>query len=161
MIVLTYKLFSFSDKDSNRGMSIDKPTFIEYINSQEFQDALKKRVLFGCNSHQERDKFVSSKTHSVGIPSDYLLANNKISNILVDLRVEGDDVIGDLLVLDTLDGRLLKMLVEIGVDIEVSISMYTTYSNGKYYITRLNGVDTTVQPAFNTELLAKSNYEIA
>lgn len=158
MIVLTYKLFSFNDKDSNRGMTVDKDSFIKYIESPEFKKKLKAKILFGCNSHQERDKFVSEHTNSVGVHSDYLLANNKISNILTNIKVEGDDVIGDLLVLDTIPGKLLRLLIEVDCDIEVSISMYTSYHGGKYYITELNGVDTTVNPAFNTELLNKREY---
>lgn len=157
MLKCTYKLFSFSTRDSNRGYTIDRESFMKVINSEKFQKALKNRTMFGSLSHAVRDQYQKKEFKSVGNHSDFLLHDYEHTcNVLTDLRVIDDDVIVDLVFLDNDAGKFAQMLVvSIGTPLNVSMSIMSDvdHMNKKYKVTDFIAVDTTTAPALASEYL--------
>lgn len=166
MLKCTYKLFNFNQKDSNRGYTIDKESFLKVVTSDKFQKALKNRTMFGSLSHAVRDQFQNkgSNFKSVGNHSDFLLHDYQHTcNVLTDLRIEGDNVIVDLVFLDNEAGKFAQMLLtSIGTPLNVSMSIMSEidYRNRKYKITEFIAVDTTTAPALNSEYIGCEPVEL-
>jgi len=159
MLSAKYLLFSFNTKDSNRGYTIDRDSFIDVINSDKFKKALKSRTMFGSLSHSVRDRFQTkgSDFKSVGNHSDFLLYDHQHTcNVMKDLWIEGDNVFCELLFLDNEAGKFAQMLLKsIGTPLNVSMSIMSDidHSRKKYIITEFLAVDTTTAPALNSEYL--------
>jgi len=153
MLQLTYKLFDFNTPDKARGNKVNRESFERYIESPKFKESLNNRILFGDLSHGVRDDFKNLGKSSIGTHADLILKNGGPANIMTDLRIEGDDVVCDLLVPDNDKGRSIQMLRGLGSNIQVSMSIYSNISGGQYHTTAMSGVDFTTQPAFDTEVL--------
>lgn len=162
MRLVTYVIFNFKKPDASKGYTIDKPTFLEYIESDRFKKKLADKKILGSNTHDVRDLYkqkLLSKS-SIGNMEDMVLRDVP-SNIVTDLRIgselDPDDVVADILILDTPGGRgdLIQMLLGVGSKLEISVSIAASQDHfkKKYKIIDFLGIDFTYDPAFETSLL--------
>ena len=90
---VTCKVFDFNNP--NRRLNIPKETF---------QKAL--------------DEYLSSKNQKLGeldpSPEDPFINLSRVSHKIEDMRIENDEVIADIQLLDTLNGKLAQKLIKLG-----------------------------------------------
>lgn len=161
MIRATYMACDFTKPDCNEHRCFDEATFKTYLASNEFQKKLNGRLLVGAISHEARDKFIKYKqdnmSPSVGNQSDYLLSNGLGANIITKAWIENHKL---FLTIETLPygrGLELEALYKLGMNMQVSMSTELDIMDGKYFIVNLFGLDCTVAPAFETELIGLEN----
>lgn len=158
MLKCKYKLFSFNHKDTNRGYTIDKESFLKVLNSTQFQKKLKNKFLFGSLSHSVRDRFQNkgSDYRSVGNQQDFLLYDlDHTCSVLNDIQIVGDDVFAEIIFLDNRPGSFIQSLIGLGSLMNVSMSIYSNidYSERKYIVTDFVGIDSTTAPALDSEFV--------
>lgn len=84
---------------------------------KEICKKLKERRMFGTISHEQS-------------LNDQALLEGKISHIVSDLTIEGDDGIGEALILDTPAGRILNTMLRAGAKLFVSSRANGTFKQG-------------------------------
>lgn len=128
------KVVLFEQKDDKTGKSTvyvrgefgraDKPT----ANKRLYPHSLWESQI-GRLSPQLKDRKVLGELDH---PSDGRTSLQRVSHVLTDLRLEGDLVVGEALILDTAKGRDLRAMLEAGVPVGVSSRGYgSTKSDGK------------------------------
>ena len=156
MLLVTYKVLDFREGTRADGFKIDKESFVKTVDGEKFRQLLKRKVLFGCNSHGVRNEFENMDKEefpSITCHADYIYHKGLTSNTIADMRVEGDEVFADLLILDTEHGLHTQMMLSSGIDMEVSLSTYAILEDEVFYVSDINGVDFTTDPAFNTSIV--------
>jgi len=96
---------------------------------------------------------------SVGNPGDYLLANDSAANTIVDAVIKDHKLFITVETLPTKDGLRLERMINLGMDLKVSMSTELEIVDNKYRIINLFGLDHTISPAFYTDLVSMKKIE--
>lgn len=159
MYKLTYMCCDFNTKDRNGNKNFDEASFQKYIDSPVFKKAVRGRTLYGAISHLARDKFQeyrrNSPVCSVTNQSDFLLANNLAASVITDSYIKDHKLYVTVQTLPYGAGLVLEKLIELGTDLQVSMSTELDMDDQQYYIVNLYGIDHTLVPAFGTSLIKK------
>jgi len=156
---LKYMACDFSNIDKNGGKSFDEKSFIDYLNNPKTKKQIEGKTMFGTLSHKARadyEKEILKGNLDVGSPSDYLLATNQAATFIKDAEIKDHKLYITVCTLPTPMGETLTKLIDLGINILVSMSTELRQSQSKYYIVNLFGLDFTTTPAFQTDLVSQS-----
>lgn len=139
--------FNLPTKGTKKNM--DRNSFeMNVHNNPEFRQDLRAGKLFGLYTHAGRYYDKLDKT----IPyADNISKHPDIANYIVEEEIVGDEVHLSLKLIDGPNkrGTLVKELLRQGVDVGVSMSTHCDpLKTDAYYITKLLGIDFTMDPAF-------------
>ena len=125
-------------------------------NNPEFRKDLREGKLLGLFTHSGRYYDKLDKT----IPySDNIAKSPNLANVIVAEDIVGPQVHLDLKLIDKPEGgALVRQMIKDGINVGVSMSTHCDpFKTDKYYITKLLGVDFTLDPAFlGTGILEKN-----
>jgi hypothetical protein len=146
------RLFRFGEK-SVFGDWVDKPSFMRVLNSNYFQDKLKRNVVLGCLTHKIRDDALLDETSQVPL-ADWLLAERSTSNVTTKIWVEGDDCYYQMRIMDNENGKEVQHFLEVEkIDLLPSVVFSVEDPKSKrMVILDILAIDLTTDPAFNTTL---------
>lgn len=161
---LKYQICDFSKK-SPSGKFFNKYSMQRILDSNDFKDRLRTHDLMGTISHKFRwDKETENKKNMQernGYPalphSDLMVENGTAANCCENVYIEGDSLIAELQVLDSMDlGKKIRDMIEID-KITPEVSMVVVEGDGPNNtidILDFMGVDFTFLPALQSKLLA-------
>lgn len=159
MVELRYMACDFSNVDKNGGKSFDEATFQKYIDSPKTQRQIKGKTMFGTISHKARADYeaeINRGRLDVGSPSDYLLATGQAATYITDMEIKDHKLYITVCTMPTPMGETLEKLIDLGIEVLVSMSTELRQDEFKYYIVNVFGLDHTTTPAFKTSLVSKS-----
>lgn len=146
-------LFKFNEP-SIYGDIVDKPSFIQCMNSPECQRMMKDKLLIGTLTHKTRDKAEADEEATVNT-TDYLLDEGKEALALTKLWVDpdGNTVRYVIEVFEYgLGLRVISALSE-GIKLRPSVVFGVADPDSKLMtILRIISLDLTAAPAFNTTM---------
>ena len=167
---LKYQVCDFSKKNP-AGKYFNKKSMERILNSADFKERLKSHDLMGTVSHKFRwDKqgedtknMLERKQVPILPQSDLMVEKGIAANCCIDVYLEGDSLIADLQVLESMDlGKKIKSMIEID-KVTPEVSMVVAEGEGPndtIDILDFYGVDFTFLPALQSKLLStysKSN----
>jgi hypothetical protein len=157
--MVTYMACDFNNIDKNGGKSFDEESFAKYIASPKTQEKIKGKIMLGTLSHKARVDYeneLKKGNLAIGTPSDYLLATNQAATYISDMYIKDHKLYITVCTLPFPMGIALEKLIDLDVNILVSMSTELRQDMDHYYIVNLFGLDHTTSPAFNTEVVSMS-----
>lgn len=153
---LVIKVCDFNKRALVEKKFIDKDSVVKLINTDKFKEDLKLGRKLGLLTHNDRYK---EREFSKDIPyCDNILLSSTLCSVTKDMQIEGDSIVAGIDLLDTEDGRKIRSMIEKGIPMGVSMAcrMPTSLANDrdKFYLSEILGVDFTLSPDLDTELLA-------
>ena len=130
-------------------------------NNPEFRQDLRMGKLYGLYTHAGRYYDKLDKT----IPySDNISKHPDLANTIIEEEIVGDEVHLSLKLLDGPNkrGSLVKEFLKSGLEVGVSMSTHCDpLKTDAYYITKLLGVDFTMDPAFQGTGVIEQNFSVS
>lgn len=130
-------------------------------NNPEFRRDLRAGKLYGLYTHAGRYYDKLDKT----IPyADNISKHEDLANYIVEEEIVGDEVHLSLKLLDGINkrGSLVKEFLKNGQEVGVSMSTHCDpLKTDAYYITKLLGVDFTMDPAFQGTGIIEQNFSVS
>lgn len=159
MMKLTYLACDFNTIDKNEHHSFNEDSFVKYLDNPHTKNLIRRKVLLGALSHKCRTDYMNYVEEnrgncSVGNPSDYILATKEASNAITDAYIKDHKLYISVETLPTENGILLEKLIQMGMDLQVSMSTELDIIDDEYHIVNLFGLDHTISPAFTTSLVS-------
>jgi len=155
-MLISYDICDFTKPDQ-LGNYVDRG-FEEILTSERMIKSLKNGNMIGAISHSFREKYVamSKSDPQRKLPqSDLLLKNGEAANVCKKLWIEDDKLKAELSVFSVGNGKFIQDLISKDKFIpQVSIATNSVLRNGRYFIKSINGIDFTMDPALDTEVLS-------
>lgn len=148
--------FSLPTKGTKKPMN--RESFeVNVHNNPEFRKDLREGKLLGLFTHAGRYYDKLNKT----IPySDNIASHPQLANYIVEEEIVGNEVHLSLKLIDKPEGgALVRSMLEQGINVGVSMSTHCDpLKTDAYYITKLLGVDFTMDPAFMGTGIIEKNF---
>ena len=145
-------LFHKGDVGKSSHKVINWRSFLDLVYGEEYQNKLKDRKLLGMLTHSGR-----RDARSGIIPhADTVAISPYLCNILTGVSDDENCVYGYFDLIDTEATKKFKNLVNMGVNIGVSISTELVDKGNEYEIKILHGVDFTLYPEFDSPIIDKN-----